>query len=55
MRFNKLHLTLFIILAIDAMNFGLVIPVLPKLFLGTSALLVSPETSVALRYSAMFC
>tara|TARA_Y100001001_G_scaffold158426_1_gene177930 strand:+ start:576 stop:1826 length:1251 start_codon:yes stop_codon:yes gene_type:complete len=53
MRFNKLHLTLFIILAIDAMNFGLVIPVLPKLFLGTSALLVSPETSVALRYSLM--
>jgi len=52
-QFNKLHLTLFIILAIDAMNFGIVIPVLPKLFLGDSALLVSVDTTLAVRYSLM--
>lgn len=53
MKQPKLLIALFIILAIDAMNFGIVIPVLPKLFLGDGAVLVSQSTSLATRYTLM--
>lgn len=53
MKKNKLLIVLIIIIAIDAMNFGIVIPVLPKLFLGDTAALVSQSTSLAARYTLM--
>lgn len=53
MKQPKLLIALFVILAIDAMNFGIVIPVLPKLFLGDGAVLVSQSTSLATRYTLM--
>lgn len=53
MKHRKSLITLFIILAIDAMNFGLVIPMLPKLFLGKESLLVSGVVDEAQRYALM--
>jgi MFS transporter, DHA1 family, tetracycline resistance protein len=53
MKKKFLLITLLVILAIDAINFGLVLPVLPKLFLGDTAVLVSGTMALPLRYSLM--
>jgi MFS family permease len=53
MKHNRMMITLFIILAIDAMNFGLVIPMLPKLFLGPHALLADSLMNATQAYTLM--
>ena len=53
MKQYKLLFALFVILVVDTMSFGIVLPVLPKLFLGNQAMLVSQTTSLSMRYTLM--